>query len=121
MAADKLEVPNDLCLKNIIATCLEYEYKEALSERANMFLDMIFNQPVSAHYTSLLMGLFDLIKVEEGESPILSYQKFFVSTFNDNQTRFSNDIVRTVWSHHYIPINGGEVNRIVLNTKQLQD
>jgi len=61
LIADAMEVPTDFCLGNIIASCLDYSFKESLFERANYFLNLIFSQPSSPHYTSLLMGLFDKI------------------------------------------------------------
>ena len=50
MVADPMEIPFDLCMKNLISTCLDFDYAESLFERANYFLDLIFSQPTSAHY-----------------------------------------------------------------------
>ena len=119
MAAGNLEIPNDLCMGNIIDTCLSYDYAESLSERANMLLDMIFSQPLSPHYTSMLMGLFNRIK--DMGTPLLSYAKFFESAFNDEKTRFSNDMVKTIWAYQRVPVNGGENNTLCLQTKERQE
>ena len=44
LVADDMEVPIDLCMKNIVASCLEFDYKEAMFEQCNKFLDMILEQ-----------------------------------------------------------------------------
>lgn len=45
--ADKMEVPSDLCLKNIVFSCFDYDYADALFDRANFFIEHILNQPRS--------------------------------------------------------------------------
>ena len=122
MVADKMEINNDLCSKNIVATCLEYTYKESLFDRANFFLDIIFSQPASSHYKHMLMGLFDLIfeAYDNGEGTALAnYSKFFMSkseTFSNVQPpRFSKLIDSSLWTYHSIPIKGAEFAMVVMN------
>lgn len=77
-----MEIHNDLCLSNVIASCLDYEYSESLYERVNMFIKIILKQKVSPHYTSMLMGLFD--QIQGLETPLPSYAQFFNSAFQED-------------------------------------
>ena len=43
IVAENMEVPSDLCLKNIVFSCFDYDYSDALFERANFFVEHILS------------------------------------------------------------------------------
>ena len=97
MVADSMEVHNDLSMKNMVGTCLDFNHQ--LIDRANFFIDLILSQPHSYHYQSMLMGLFD--QIEEMKSPLLSYAKFFKSSFAElnGPTTFTRPFIKTQWAY----------------------
>ena len=117
MTANPMEIPFDLCMRNLIATCLEFDNAEALYQRAEYFLEIIFSQDATPHYQSLLMGLFDTIC--DMDRPLQQYSKFFLNT-NSAFTTFAIPITNARWAYQSIPLNGDKV-QIIMNTDEMQD
>ena len=98
-----MEIPVDLSMGNLVETCLEYS--GPLVVRANSILDIIFSQPGSPHYQSLLMSLFD--RVEKMNRPLESYGKFFEAACrNKSSSSIAVHLVKTKWNHQHIPLSG---------------
>ena len=58
-AAHEMEIHSDLSFKNIVQDCLDFDKPQAMFEKANYFLNIIFEmEPTLPHY-NLLMGLWE--------------------------------------------------------------
>ena len=81
----EIELSQDLCMRNVIQTCLDYAKPQSMADKANILLDMIFSQNETAHYRHMLIGLFE--QVIALDFSLQSYSKFFIShDQNDIQT-----------------------------------
>jgi hypothetical protein len=57
MIADPLELSSDLCMRNMIQTCLDYKKPMSMVALANQFLSYVFKSPKSVMHQHILMGL----------------------------------------------------------------
>ena len=59
LCVDPMDLHNDLCLRNVVQSCLDFDNPKAMYEKANYFLDVIFRQPYSYGHNFMLMGLWN--------------------------------------------------------------
>ena len=78
-------IPMDLCMRNIIQSCLDFSRPQTMAERANSLLDYIYLHDFSIYQMHMLLGMFE--QIVNMEAPLKKYGKFFSSnTFNEKDT-----------------------------------
>ena len=113
-------VMSDLCMRNVIQACINYEKPKAMSMVANMLLHHIFDQ--KTHDTcqyNLLVGLFD--QIINLEIPLDGYSRFFKSGKSENcMCNFAQRLKTTNFAYQTIPSNGSTELELKFLTKEVQ-
>ena len=115
-----MEIHNDLCMRNVVMSCLDFDKPQSMYDKANFFLDIIFREPPSFSQMELLMGLFD--KITTLDTPLKSYAKFFVSPDNIDiaTTTFAFMYSLPPWAYQIVPKNAEKPVTLFGITKALQ-
>lgn len=98
-------IPTDLCMRNIIQSCLDYKNSQSVQDRANHFICHIIDQPPSIHYMHILMGLFD--QIINMDNPLEEYSQFFMSKehVENESTSFFVEIKQVFYAYQKLPRN----------------
>ena len=118
--APKQHIHSDLTGRSCIMACLDFEKPAAMYDKANYFLNIIFDAPPSYGHNDILMMLFD--KVMSLEKPLKNYGKFFTSPDNRDTatTTFARIYSLPAWAYQIVPKNAKSPFMLVPNDKLLQ-
>mgnify|MGYP000872788891 CR=1 FL=1 len=120
LAAHEMEIHSDLSLKNVIQSCLDFDKPQAMFEKANYFLEVIFNMEPTQPHNAILMGLWE--QIISFKFFFKSYSKFFHSIDNQeiSTTTFGTMYSLPPWAYQVLPLNGEHQCDIILNTEAVQ-
>jgi hypothetical protein len=106
--SDKNNIQNDLCMRNLIQSCISFDNPRSMFQNANRYLDHLFELPPGLHQKNMLAGMMD--QVLNLESTLESFCKFFSSNkYNDvTTTSFIDQTDEVVYAYQYIPSNGSD-------------
>ena len=98
-ATDPLEISNDLCLRSMITTCLDFDYVDSMIEIANSFVETVLSQPRTPHNTNIMLSLFD--RVKQMKVPLKQYGNFFKGAFSasKNHSTLAQPLEITFWKY----------------------
>jgi hypothetical protein len=106
--SDKNNIQNDLCMRNLIQSCISFENPKAMFQTANRYLNHLFELPSGMHQKNMLAGMID--QILNLDSTLDGFSKFFSSnTYNDvKTTSFIDQTDEVVYAYQYIPSNGSD-------------
>ena len=103
--APKMHIHSCLTGRNCIMSCLDFDKPQAMYEKANYFLEIIFDADPNMGHNDILMMLFD--KVMSLDEPLKTYGKFFTSPDNTDfpTTTFAMIYNLPAWAYQIVPKN----------------
>jgi len=80
--SDQENIQNDLCMRNLIQSCLSYKNPKSMFLTANRYLNHMFELKPGTHQKNLLSGMID--QVLNLDSKLSGFKNFFNSNvYND--------------------------------------
>ena len=92
-------IHNDLCMRNLVQSCISYSNPKAMFQTANRFLAHLFDQDPGINQRNMLCGMID--QVLNLDSELTEFGRFFNSnSYNDNpSTTFIQEINEVNFSY----------------------